>query len=342
MPTLKDIAKATGVSIATVSYVLNNGPRAVSPATREKVLEALRELNYRPNAAARGLKGKRTDTIGVIFPHAVAAPIDNSYFSPIIAGILDVATEQKFACLLFSGLDWETVEANTSLYGDGRCDGAIVIAVPKDSELIQSMHNFGLPFVLVGTHPTNLITNSIDTDNVEGARQVTGHLLDLGHRRIGMLQGNENSSSNDERTKGFCLAHTERGLAVDPNLLFPSAYQDDVAYESAMRALRLPKGQRPKALFCANDMLAAMAYRAAAELGLGIPAELSIVGFDDYAFAKSMIPPLTTIRQPLRAIGARAAEVLLDRVHGKDAPPAPYLFEPQLMVRGSTAPPTQD
>lgn len=341
MATLKDIAKATGVSVATVSYVINNGPREVAPATRERVLAAIREYNYRPNAAARGLRGKSTDTFGVVFPHVVTQPFDNTYFAPIVAGILDTATERSFSCMLYTGVDWVGVEANASVYTDGRCDGLIVMAVPKESPLIKALSDFGIPFVLVGTHPAQVEANTVDTDNVQGAMLATLHLLDLGHRRIGMIQGNADSSSNDERTRGFFLAHEKRGVPADPDLIIPSVYSEDAAYASAVIALSREPEERPTALFCGNDMLAQMIYVAAEEFGLQIPNDLSVVGFDDYAFAQGLVPGLTTIRQPLRAIGAQAAEILLSRIRNPEIPPASLLFEPKLIVRNSTAPFTE-
>ena len=336
MATLKDIAKASGVSIATVSYVINNGPREVSPATRERVLAAIRQLDYRPNAAARSLKGKKTDSIGVVFPHMVEAPLDNSYFAPVLAGILDVSTSRRTVCMLFTGLDWNDAEHNLSLYADGRCDGLILIAIPKTSLLIEKLIDTGLPFVLVGTHIPELNVTSVDVDNVLGARLATGHLLDLGHRRVGMLQGTPTSSSNDERTRGFIEAHEERGLPVHQELIQPGRYQHAAASAGASRLLSMPAEDRPTALYCGNDMLAVAAMQTAVELGLRVPDDVSIVGFDDYDFAAITQPALTTVRQPLRQIGAKAADLLLHRVHHRGEPPDTVLFEPAMVVRSST------
>lgn len=338
MPTLKDIAKRSGVSTATVSYVINNGPRPVSPDTRERVLDAIRELNYRPNAAARGLKGHRTDTFGVVFPHVVADPLENSYFAPVLAGLLDTAVHRKIATMLFSGLSWAEAEEEISNYTDGRCDGLILIAAPKKSRLAPALRAMGVPFVTVGTHTGYEWETSIDVDNVEGAKLAVGHLLDLGHRRVGMIQGTATHSSNDERTAGFLAAHAERRIEPFRELIEPAAYQPDTARAAAFRALERPKGSRTTAMFCANDMLASITIDVAESLGIQVPGDLSVVGFDDYAFAATTQPPLTTVRQPLREIGARAAEMLYRQVHEPGTQPERVLMEPVLVIRNSAAP----
>ncbi|MEZ0325951.1 MAG: LacI family DNA-binding transcriptional regulator [Fimbriimonas sp.] len=333
MATLKDIAKLSGVSTATVSYVLNNGPRQVKADKRERVLAAMQELNYRPHAAARQMKGKSTGTIGVVFPHVVAAPLDNAYFAPILAGILDTVTEQKTSCMLFTGLDWAEAESNVAQYTDGRCDGLILIAARKDSGLMDELRQRGIKFVLIGTHLPGTQSDSVDVDNVLGAELAVSHLLDLGHARITMIQGSANSTSNDERTAGFLAAAAGRAEA----LLEPGAYQLETALASARRAL--DRKVRPTALFCGNDLIAQSAYRAAEEMGLDIPEDLSVVGFDDYSFAAGMSPPLTTIRQPLREIGSLAAQVLMTPIREPQGEVRNLRLVPDLVIRGSTAKP---
>ncbi|HWD40317.1 MAG TPA: LacI family DNA-binding transcriptional regulator [Fimbriimonas sp.] len=339
MVTLKQIARASGVSTATVSYVVNDGPRRVLPETRERVLKVIQELNYRPNVAAQGLRGKRTNTFGVAFPHIVTEPFDNVYFGPILAGIVDVATARRQMTMLFTGISLEDGDVNLSLFCDGRCDGFIFVAIPAKDPLIEKLSRRGAKMVLVGTQVQGLPVSTVDSDNVEGARQATLHLLDLGHRRIGIIQGNCDSTSGPERTLGFRLAHQERGVPVDESLLIPSRYQDDAAYLSSYRLLSMPPDRRPTAIFAAQDSIARMAYTVASELGIRIPEDVSLVGFDDVAYARHLSPPLTTVRQPLREIGAEAATVLFNSLEADAFEPVRKIFQVDLIERASCRPP---
>src|SRR5580658_5243478 len=178
MPTVKDIALRSGVSTATVSYVLNDGPRAVLPATRERVLKAIADLDYHPNPHARSLRGKRTNALGVVFPHRIAQPFENAYFGPVLAGIMDVTTRRKMATMLFTGLEWGEAEFNPSQLCDGRCDGLLVIAPPRQGTWIQDMLNRKAQVVVIGTHVDDAEVDSVDVNNVAGARQALRHLFE--------------------------------------------------------------------------------------------------------------------------------------------------------------------
>ncbi|HSI72989.1 MAG TPA: LacI family DNA-binding transcriptional regulator [Fimbriimonas sp.] len=331
MATLKDIALRSGVSTATVSYVLNNGPRNVSAEKKERVLAAIRELNYRPHAAARQLKGKSTGTIGVVFPHAVAAPMDNAYFAPVLAGILDVMTAERTSCMLFTGADWLSTEAEISQYSDGRCDGLLLIAAPKDSSLFVELDRRSVQYVLIGTCVEAMAVSSVDVDNELGGRLAAEHLIQLGHRHLAMIQGNVRSSSNDERTRGFLSACAP----LKPRLL-PAAYQYEVALQAARKLLR--EHTDVTGVFCANDLIAQAMLEAAREFELRVPEDLSIVGFDDYSFASLTNPPLTTVRQPLRQIGTLAAEQILRQARSGSSERVTIRLAPVLVARGSTGP----
>jgi LacI family transcriptional regulator len=231
--------------------------------------------------------------------------------------------------MLFTGLDWEEAESNVSQYTDGRCDGLILIAARKQSKVLDMLMERDIRYVLIGTSLPG--THSVDVDNELGARLAAEHLLSLGHRHIAMIQGSENQTSNDERTRGFVEASFGRAEVV----LEPGAYQMERGFEATVRALS--RDPRPTALFCANDLIAQSALQAAAELGISVPQELSIIGFDDYSFAASTSPPLTTIRQPLRQIGSLAAERLLESVQDASLGTENVRLEPCLIVRESTS-----
>jgi DNA-binding LacI/PurR family transcriptional regulator len=339
MATVKDVARRSGVSTATVSYVVNNGPRAVNPATRDRVLEAIAYLNYRPSAAARSLKRKRTDTIGVVFPHMELAPFENDYFGPIITGILDSATKHGINSLLYTGLGWDQAEDNCAVYVDGRCDGLILIAPPRTSRLFDEVAGYGMVAVSVGTIPDGIHSSTVDVDNIEGARLAARHLLDLGHRDIVMIQGTESSTSTEERTEGFCLAHRECDLSVRAEQLVPSEYVREPALRSAREVLA--RKNRPTAIFACDDGIAYATLLIARELGISVPRQLSIVGFNDTATAAAQDPPLTSVRQPLREIGARAADLLLQDLSRKGHVPVDLVLPCELIVRASTTTPPE-
>lgn len=202
MATLRDIAKACGVSTATVSYVVNKGPRQVLPATRERVLKAISDLGYHPNAHARGLRGLRTNTLGIVFPHS-QQPFENDYFAPVLSGIVDVATQRRMATMLVTGLSWEEAENSAPRLCDGRCDGFILIAPLRRCHLAQDLMARKVPVVVVGTHPENVSVDTVDADNVGGARLAVEYLIKLGHRKIAIATGDPHSTSSWERLAGY-------------------------------------------------------------------------------------------------------------------------------------------
>src|SRR5579871_1919671 len=248
-PTLKEIARRSGVSIATVSYVVNNGPRPVLPATRERVQRVIDELNYRPNAAARSLLKKRTNTVGVVFPYTAGDIFDNAYFSRVLSGIVDLTTVHHCSTMLFTGMAWEEAELNIPQYSDGRCDGIVLIAPPSPCQLIGELEARNVPLVVIGTRPAGDEWSVVDVDNVEAARIAVGHLFDLGHRRIGLIGGNPRSTSSPEREQGYRKAFAERGVPVDETLVLPAASTLDASEEAWTRLMRRERDRRPTAVF---------------------------------------------------------------------------------------------
>lgn len=339
MPTIKDIARMCGVSTATVSYVINNGPRPVHPQTRERVLSAIQQLNYFPSAVARGLQGKRMNAFGVVFPGEVAAPLSNPYFAPVLDGILDIAMRRKQNLTLFSGHTWTDAVHSLPVYCDGRCDGLLLIAPPAQSDIIAALLEQQVPFVLINESPEHVAISRIDVDNVAAASMIVHHLLQQGHRRIGMLCAEAGAHSVAQRLQGYRQAIETWGLFYDPALVVYGQYQEASGYENAQTLLRLPAAQRPTALFCCNDAIAFGAMCTLKETGLRVPEDISVAGFDDIPAAATADPPLTTVRQPLRRLGERAAEILLAHIH--DGVPAGQkeLLPTELVIRSSVAPP---
>ena len=339
--TIKDVAQASGVSTATVSYVLNNGPRRVIPATRARVEAAMEKLQYYPSSVARGLGQKRMDCLGVVFPQPHPGLVADSYFSSVLDGIIQVATDRRQNVTLYTGLEW-TGSASLPAFRDRRVDGLLLVAILTDSDIVPALTEAGLPFVLINGQSPDPRVSQVDIDNADAARQVVHHLAALGHRRIALLGGQPNSPSTAPRREGFLRAMQGSGLVVDPNLLLEGTYSQEWGHAGMAQLLRL--NPPPTAVFAGGDGIAVGAYHACAEAGVSVPGQISIVGFDDAAYAQYLTPPLTTVRHPLPQIGATAATVLLDRldapVKEADAQPGVQLaLRGELIVRGSTAAP---
>lgn len=346
MATLKDIAKLCGVSITTVSYVLNNSDRKVLPATRDRVLQAMSQLNYQPNAHARALKGVRTRVVGVVFPH-VTLPFTNVYFGPVLEGIVAVATQRKMATMLFTGFTWEETESGAQSLFNGICDGFILIAPRRDSQFARDAFRRSIPLVVVGANPIEPNAAMVDADNRAGGRLATQHLLELGHRRIAMVLAMEPPNSKGpsdleapttsslERQEGYMEALRDYGITPDPALTATISHEPEPSRQAIARLLQ---DHRPTAVFGFNDGAAFRTIEVCRELGLRVPEDLSVVGFDDIASSATYDPPLTTIRQPIQEIGSKAVEVLCGQIDGSNPLKERVLMDVQLIQRRSTAP----
>ncbi len=341
LATIKDVARASGVSTATVSYVLNNGPRRVVPATRARVEAAIAKLQYHPSTMARGLGQKRLDCLGVVFPQPHPGLVADSYFSAVLDGIIHVATERHQNVTLYTGLEW-LGSASLPAFRDRRVDGLLLVATLTDSDIVPALTEAGLPFVLINGTSSDARVSRVDIDNGEAARQVVAHLAGLGHRRIALLGGQPNSPSTAPRRAGFLAAMQSFGLPIDDALILEGAYTREWGHAGMAHLLSL--AEPPTAVFAGGDGIAAGAYRACADAGVSIPGRMSLVGFDDAAYARDLNPPLTTVHHPLTQIGATAATVLLDRLDAaKDAdeetPGVQVSLYGELIIRGSTAAP---
>jgi len=342
LATIKDVARASGVSTATVSYVLNNGPRRVVPATRARVEAAIAKLQYHPSTMARGLGQKRLDCLGVVFPQPHPGLVADSYFSAVLDGIIHVATERHQNVTLYTGLEW-LGSASLPAFRDRRVDGLLLVATLTDSDIVPALTEAGLPFVLINGTSSDARVSRVDIDNGEAARQVVAHLAGLGHRRIALLGGQPNSPSTAPRRAGFLAAMQSFGLPIDDALILEGAYTREWGHAGMAHLLSL--AEPPTAVFAGGDGIAAGAYRACADAGVSIPGRMSLVGFDDAAYARDLTPPLTTVHHPLTQIGATAATVLLDRLDApaKDAdeetPGVQVSLYGELIIRGSTATP---
>jgi DNA-binding LacI/PurR family transcriptional regulator len=334
--TIADVAARARVSTATVSRVLNGAGRA-SPATRERVLAAARELGYRPSGVARSLKLRQTRTIGLI-----VTDIENPFFPSLVRAVEDAARAEGYAILLGNAADDpERESAYLELLVDRRVDGVIIAASSLGIRHGEWLAEPPLPVVLVNTTSTGVPLTAVASDNRAGARSAAEHLIGLGHRRLGFLAAPARNVDSPVRLAGVRDAMAAAGL--DPTELQVATGLALVGGgETAMTEL-LGSAVRPTGVVAYNDLMAIGAMRAAKSLGLRIPDDVSIAGFDDVEFASYVDPPLTTVAQDQATMGREAVRALAAQLAaGRGSPPSEATIvrlPTVLRIRGSTAPP---
>jgi DNA-binding LacI/PurR family transcriptional regulator len=326
--TLEDVAKLTGYSRATVSRVLNDGP--VAADTRVRVLEALKSSDYRPNVAARSLASGRTGVMGIVMHIAAERTFADAYFTGLLTGISEQLSEQSLGMMLWLG-NRTKEETLDQIVGMGMLDGVIVTAEAKDDPLVDGLRASGMPTVLVGHRRADSDASYVDIDNEGSAEIATNHLLSLGRMRIGHITGRRDSVSGGDRILGFEAAMRKAGRSTE-GLIVDGDFTPDGGYLGAKDLIT----QRVDAIFCGSDYTAVGALRAIKEAGLSVPGDIALVGFDDLAFAATMDPPLTTVRQDIGEIGHEAARSLIRLVGNPDAGPRRTLLPTEIVIRRST------
>lgn len=332
--TIRDISKRLNVSVSTVSYALNDGPRPVPPEVKEQVLKVAAELGYRPNRIGRMLSTGRTQTIGLV---PTAAAIDfatGPYFQSILNGVVNAGEKLRYDVLLFSAYDQSESEFSQTLV-DGRVDGLILLAPRSDSDVYRQVVEAKVPFVVVGAEGLPG-TVSINCDNRAGIWAAVDHLVELGHKDIAEIAGPKNMPEGEQRSLALHERLAYHGLETRPEWTFDGSFHPD----DGRRAFeRLQKMDRlPSAIVCANDEMAFGFLRACFANRVQIPEQFSLVGFDDVPLSVQSFPPLTTVRQPLEEMGEAALQRLVELVKG-GSPVNSRVFDTQLVVRSSTARP---
>jgi LacI family transcriptional regulator len=330
--TLADVARKARVDKAVVSRVVNDDPLLnIRPETRARVTAALEELDYRPNAAARSLRTARAGTVGLIIPDFA-----NPVYAEIITGAETAAAARGCALMVGSyTADRGGAQGYLDLLGQGRVDGVLLAGGAITDEEQEVLEDRGLPLLYVNRRGAGSGRHVI-LDDVLGARMAVEHLLDLGHRRIAHVGGPAGADTAHRRREGYVMSLRSAGLAEDPRLLAQGSYGPDGGAEAMRRLLAVP--EPPTAVFVANVTSAVGVLSALRAHGVSVPAEMSVVAVHDLPLAEYLIPPLTTVRMPLQALGARATKLLLSLP--PDHPVEEVVREPiELVVRQSTAPP---
>jgi LacI family transcriptional regulator len=328
--TITDVARAAGVSIATVSRVVNGRP-GVSEETASQVQRVIEDLGYESSLVARTLRSTRTNVIGFL----------SSDFEPFSAGVLQGATRAVrgtgYDLVLYStgaeaGADsrgWE--QRHLSRIGGSLTDGTILVT-PWVTEVVSAT-----PVVAVDPKASSQQLPTVVSENREGAVAAVEHLLELGHRRIGFVAGRSDLESGQQRLAGYRDALQAAGLPVHDELIVAGHYDPDTAAVSARQLLSL--AEPPTAIVAANDLSAIRTVAVARELGLTVPEDLSVVGFDNIAFAADVAPPLTTVDQAIEQLGYEAVQLLIRLIEEPDAEPRHITLPTELIVRASTCPP---
>jgi LacI family transcriptional regulator len=333
--TLEDIAQRSGVSVSTVSRVLNNvaDQSRISSRTQQLVLRAAKELRYRPNQLARGLRLKKTSTIGLIVPD-----ISNPFFAYVTRSIQREAHCHGYSlvvCDTDENLDLEIEHVN--LLVDKGVDGLIVLPVGQKSEHLLRLRKEKIPFVLVDRHFDDLAASSVLVDNYRGAFEVVEHLIQMGHSRIGIIQGLPGTYTSKGRLKGYQDALKANGITFENELIVGSSFREETGYAGMKYLMNL--SNPPTAVFATGDLLALGALKAIEEERWRIPEDVSLVAFDEIDFNPYLKCPLTTVAQPKESMGELAVKLLLDdiKIKGKKETKQ-IVLNPRLILGRSVKP----
>ena len=333
---MKDVAALAGVSLGTVSNVVNT-PDIVSPATRERVETAIAKLGWVPNESARQLRAGRSRSIGL-----VVLDISNPFFTDVMAGVEDFVQEQGYAVQVGnSALRPERESRQLRLFEQQRVRGVLCAPIGVPDERVDDLRRRGIPVVMVDRASSDARYCSVSVDDVEGGRLAVAHLLGLGHRTLAVVGGPGRLDQVQDRRQGAELARRQHGDGASLLIVSTDAMNAESGRAAADQLVALPPGERPTGVFATNDLLAIGLLQGFVASGVRVPEEIAIVGYDDIWIAASAAVPLSSVRQPRESLGRRAAELLFDEIEAAERGLAhehtSARFTPELVVRQSTA-----
>lgn len=326
--TINDVARTAGVSVATVSKVIN-GRYGVAQSTSERVQEVISTLGYESSLVARSLRSLRTNVIGILVAEF------EPFSAEILKGVSQAVAGTGYELLAYSGGGAAEAEVGWERRSLSRLSGTLIDGAVLVTPTVVEVRD-GVPVVAIDPHAGPSGIPTVDSDNFAGAVTATEHLLALGHRRIGFLGGRPDLESARLREVGFRTAMERAGVAVDPALVRVGGYRRESADRPAHELLEL--ADRPTAVFAANDLMAIATLEAATDLGLVVPRDLSVIGFDDIPEAAATTPGLTTVAQPIQQMGSEAICLLVELMAGREVPAQHVRLPTRLVERGTCAP----
>ena len=332
LPTLDDVAALAGVGRGTVSRAINGAPN-VSARSQAAVMAAVEALGYVPNKAARSLVTRRNDSVTLVISEPEERFFSEPFFAAVVRGISGALAGSSQTLLLTMVQTTEQHRALENYLVSQHVDGVMMLSLHGQDRLPERLESRGLPIVLGGRPPEGVEVSYVDVDNVSGARDAVRHLLERGRRRVAVIGGPEDMAVSADRMTGYALAHEDFDVAPDPALAEPGDFTEEGG-RTAMKAL-LDRAPDIDAVFAASDLMAAGAMRELDSHGRRVPADVAVVGFDDAPVARHTQPQLSTVHQPIEAMGRTMVELLLARIEGRPAEPFRVLA-PHLVVRDSS------
>jgi len=333
--TIIDVAERAGVSIKTVSRVINN-VKTVKPHTRERVMRVIQKLDYHPNPSARGLGGSRSYLLGLLYDVSC-----DYYATGVLAGVLETCRAAHYQVVM-QPCDYKSpllADDVTSSVRHSRADGVILTPPLSDLNAVtQVLNSQKIPYVRISPAKHSDEYRSVYTNDRESCASMTEQLAAMGHQRIGFVIGNPDHAAVADRYKGYVDGLRSSGLRLDKSLVVQGFNSHVSGEQCARKLLNVPVMRRPTAIFASNDEMAAGVLAVAHGLGLRVPEDLSVAGFDDVPLARQVWPPLTTIRQPIPGMAAKAAELLIRQLSGEPPDPRPHSLPASITFRQSTGP----
>lgn len=332
MPTtIKDIARKANLSLSTVSRVLNNKSRQfrIKKETEELVLRTAKELNYQPNQLARGLRLKKTNTVGLVVPD-----VSNPFFAYVTRSIQKIAHDQGYSLIVCdTDEDVKQEIEDIDLLRSKGVDGLIVMPVGQSYEHLAFVQNKGLPLVLLDRCFDDLIASSVTVDNYKGAFEAVEHIIHAGHSQIAIIQGLQHTYTNNQRVQGYKDALNKHGISINKNYIVGNDFRKENGYVGTKFLLNV--ANPPTAIFATSDLITLGVLQAIFEENLKIPDDISLVAFDDIDFGPFLVSPLTTVAQPRHMMGEIAVKLLIERINNKYTECKRIVLSPKLVVRNS-------
>lgn len=320
--------------MSTVSAALNQSDY-VSASTRTRIEEAIKQLNYRPNALARGLRLRKTHSVAIVVPD-----LSNSFYVELVRGAEDYAASVKYTVLIGDSREnWEEERSYLDSFERRRVDGVIRVPALSAPKKRTAAVTGDMPVVYADRFPPvpEPRIARVGVDNVRAAESAIRYLISLGHRRIGVIVGDASSGTSTDRLNGYMQELQRANIRSDRSLIHEGHNDVESGHSHAMQLLTHPN--RPTAIFCTNNLMAMGAFSAIQELELSCPEDISLIGFDDFYWATMLRPKMTVVSQPAREMGMMAARMLIDEIEGRRSIVSPMLLGTKLIVRDSCCPP---